>query len=593
MKKAKILSLIIGLVFIFSAFVGCADFPRVGGLQMRQETNFVVRGQGSAAVQYGDLIYFINGYNDLGNEIPRHNRNSFGRVERGALYRARLNGERMSFQRNANEVYELVPNAFGREFVARTFDDNNPGLGHQRRVYENLMFHSRNVLRHEIDVEDEDIDHYDIENRRDLVDVERVVPKQIGTTAGNIGQAGGVWIFGNWIYYATPHARRNQAGRMQYERVDFMRTRVDGRETQLIYTTGSDASRAPYAFYRIGNHVYLVVFYQHNGNGRIVSVRMRDGARGPSNPRVIAENVTNVIFPVQDFYDSVNHYRYQNNLDHFIFFERNFNSDDQVISGNVVEMVRPNGRNAIEIYSTGHNTRLIAVNDGLLVYSHPNNLGDNTLRYTNLHNVLMGAPIAGGGFEGGNAEYRNWQLSIEDVSRRNVQVSGTFVGIYTEDFENGFVVFRSHHHSPPHIVGIHNGSLQMRSSLSHGSLINIMASAQDVNIAHVRGNVVYFINNSTNHFYRIAMLANSTPERISHSPLTDNHFAPALVAGFVMYFAFVDEFVVYRGGGGYAFFVYLARPGAEAVLVYHRASGDRRPDAEDDNIIDDDWNDDY
>ncbi|MCL2860855.1 MAG: hypothetical protein FWE22_00365 [Firmicutes bacterium] len=590
MKKiSKILSLIVGLLFAAGIFVGCMGFPRVPNLTMEQDTNFVVRSQGGSAVQYGNIVYFINGFNTLTYNPTADGRfNAWGDVQRGALYRAELRGERegREFVSGFNENPDLVINE--NAFTATG------------QVYAQNEFYSTPQLRHGININDEDFDfdNFDVndpDNWIDLVAVERIVPKAIGTVAGDtLSGHGGIFIFGEWIYYATPSITRDTAGRMQDDRVDFMRTRVDGSQTQHIYSTQGPANHAPYAFYRIGDAVYMVVFYTPAGetSGRIVSVRMEDNRRRPNNPYLIAENVTSVIFPRFDFYDSVNHYRYENNLEHFIFFTRNFVHGDGVQEGNIVEMMRPSGEEGIRIRGSGQHITLVDVRDGLLIYTETDLFNNQIIKYDNLHDALMGgyAIIDEESVFVGSRTYREHQLSLTGVNeyRQNIQINSYYhLAINANLFGSSYIFFRDHHRSHPMILASSaQGPVQLVSALNVHNVLNEVWPV-GVTKHHLYGSELYFLGDG-NYLMRIDILTpNATPQVMSHAPIEQNHFAPDLVAGFVMYFAFVDEWVM---GGGYAFFRSTRRDGdgVQSVLVYYRAYGDRMPEEDEDFVPDDD-----
>ncbi|MCL2234324.1 MAG: hypothetical protein FWC11_03630 [Firmicutes bacterium] len=596
MKRiSKILSLIIGLILAGTMFVGCMGFSRVPNLNMEQRTDFVVRSQGGSAVQYGNIVYFINGFNTLTYDPLYDGRfNAWGDAQRGAIYRAELRGQRASY----NESGVLVADPNGREWMLPQ-EIGFPANGFENTVYEWIEFYSERTLRHGINVEDDDFDINNEDNWVDLVNVERIVPKAIGTVGGNTATGhGGIFIFGEWIYYATPSITRDTAGRMQDNRVDFMRTRIDGSQTQLIYSTTGPANQSPYAFYRIGNAVYMVVFYTpaDETSGRIVSVRMEDGRRRPNNPYMIADGVTGVIFPRVEFYDSVNHYHYQNTLEHFIFFTREFVHGDGVQDGNIVEMMRPSGQERTRIRGAGHQLTLVDVRDGLLIYTESNVLDTQILKYDNLHNALMGVRVYGEDnaflyWYGGSETYREHQLNLDvrhdgmtlnqKARARNIQINSTLQNqINVANFAPGFIFFRDDLHLDPMILATSaHGPVQVVSALNIHNVINEVWPTAFQAKHQLVGNMLYFTNEG--YLMRINILErNATPERMSHTTMEQNHFAPDLVAGFVMYFGFVDEWTV---GGGMAFFRSTRRQGAESVLVYGRPDSEMRPEEEDDN----------
>lgn len=62
-----------------------------------------------------------------------------------------------------------------------------------------------------------------------------LVPKSIYNSSAN----GGIAIFGEWVYYATPNIDKDKTGTASTTDTDFMRTKIDGSVTQLIGTIGT------------------------------------------------------------------------------------------------------------------------------------------------------------------------------------------------------------------------------------------------------------------------------------------------------------------------------------------------------------------
>ena len=57
-----------------------------------------------------------------------------------------------------------------------------------------------------------------------------VVPKSVMASSENLGFS----IFGNWIYYVSPSADEDRSGNVMTDKLQFLRTKLDGTDTQLI-----------------------------------------------------------------------------------------------------------------------------------------------------------------------------------------------------------------------------------------------------------------------------------------------------------------------------------------------------------------------
>ena len=85
-----------------------------------------------------------------------------------------------------------------------------------------------------------------------------VVPKMFYTAY----TGGGIYIFGDWIYYVTPTTKTDNSGVVQVDYLEYMRTKTDGSETQQI--TMVEGSSIEYVFtddallYYVSNTLYKV-----------------------------------------------------------------------------------------------------------------------------------------------------------------------------------------------------------------------------------------------------------------------------------------------------------------------------------------------
>lgn len=114
-----------------------------------------------------------------------------------------------------------------------------------------------------------------------------VVPKQVHTSYAE----GGIAIYGEWIYYATPNTDEDKNGTASTTHTDFMRTKTDGSVTQLIITVNSRSSEYLFTESRI-------LFYQNNEIDYVDFSGMKtdkssDNMKGVTTG-VLAENVTSV-----------------------------------------------------------------------------------------------------------------------------------------------------------------------------------------------------------------------------------------------------------------------------------------------------------
>lgn len=93
-------------------------------------------------------------------------------------------------------------------------------------------------------------------------DVEQLSDSLVGFESASI------YVFGNYVYYATPTTEVNKKGELQTSKLDFCRVKITGGKAQTIYQTDSNATNVDFEFYYADGNVYLMV----NENGTLKRV---------------------------------------------------------------------------------------------------------------------------------------------------------------------------------------------------------------------------------------------------------------------------------------------------------------------------------
>ena len=124
----------------------------------------------------------------------------------------------------------------------------------------------------------------------DMSTAEVVVPKSVLSDSKNAGFS----IYGDYIYYVSPSAEEDKSGVVQTNTIQFLRTKLNGQDTQLLYQIENKSvsySYTPNA---------LVIF----NNGKLYSKSYNAKSFKKTDAgTVIAEDVTSVEFPVNGEYD--------------------------------------------------------------------------------------------------------------------------------------------------------------------------------------------------------------------------------------------------------------------------------------------------
>lgn len=549
MKKKTIPILLCLLLSLCLGLAGCGGDSfsdvKVSGTQ---DTSYTVYSNGGGAVQYGNYVYFINGYD--GYEDTDAKQNVWPNVVKGALYRAELsgvkNGGEFEIAKNTSAVSD------GLEFIA--------GKGE---------------------------DYYG--NSIDVVSVQLIAPKRIGTSGYD---KGGIFIYDNYVYFASPNNEKDKTGTVQANRTDFFRVRLNGTKAEKIYTTENEATSSPYAFYKYNGAVYLVA---QDGTD-LVSVRI---ANKVGKKTVICSGVSNVLLPYSEtYYKGMN----ENTLDHFVYVERAVTENDTQKTGNVIEIMRPDGKSGGVYLSQGKtDDTLEAVRDGLLFYRTTDNAGYTLIKYDNLHDFLMGDE------EGtyGDAAYKAYQeklasyvdnggifaAGVTDEQKAeynryvNSELTGTLLSTKTVSDYTSTYCFRPDYENNKNIVymlGIKSASVELKSvvAMNDGTekpntTITVYNGA--ASLLNVAGSYMYFTDTSNNTVYRTrwdVAAANKSDseimEQVSQSEVTDAPFNGDYCAGYVTYCGKVDDWA-----DAYMLFMQVERAeGTDEVFVGVRTNAD-------------------
>ncbi len=151
----------------------------------------------------------------------------------------------------------------------------------------------------------------------DMSTAEIVVPKSVLSDSKNTGFS----IYGDYIYYVSPSAEEDKSGTVQTSTLQFLRTRLDGQETRLLYELNN----------RSVDYIYTpnaLVIYKDN----TIYSKSYDAKRFKKNDAgtVLAEDVTSVHFPQYGTYNPKTKESYLN-----YFFYTKAEDGNQVYSNRV------------------------------------------------------------------------------------------------------------------------------------------------------------------------------------------------------------------------------------------------------------------
>lgn len=543
--KKKILAVIVAMLLICAPLTACNESYKEQAVEGKQDTSYAVISNGGSAVQYGNYVYYINGYRGYDDEDGEQN--YWGNVTKGALYRAELIGTDAYFD------YVTAFGTTGKKDVktfASSFD-----------VQSELSFVSSRVdvvTGYQKDEDGEIV--YDGENPVEIKEsvyeakTVRIASKTIGTS----GYAdGGIFIYDEHVYYASPSNEQNRNGEFETTKTAFFRTNLDGTGTVKLYTTKEASDSAPYAFYKRGDNVYLTVL---DGTS-IISVKI--GAKKAESVKEIATDVSEVLFPVKDvYYKGID----TNEAADFIYYTREITEKDPVRSGNIAVALRPDGTEAMQIIANGNTLTLMNVDGGYLFYQDAQTGGD-VIMYTNLHQQFMtGSETYKTAYEAnkGAIEAANGALSPLLGHQSGVALNIENIADYTT-----VLCYR------PNKL-----SNQVYSVMTDGNGIYTYDGVEMVkvygeavaNLYTVKGTDVYFSNSDGQYFATNAYTAaeSNTVVTLGADMSTEATFHLDVMGDFVMMFGDVDDYA-----SNYAMFVDLSRVDEGVQFVGQRLNEDK------------------
>ena len=88
--------------------------------------------------------------------------------------------------------------------------------------------------------------------------------------------ASGVYIYGDYVYYATPNTVRNMDGEIENSYLDFRRTKLDGTDTMSGYYVQLSDNSASYRYVQVDGTVYLLYVDATNTEIHSVNTETRE-----------------------------------------------------------------------------------------------------------------------------------------------------------------------------------------------------------------------------------------------------------------------------------------------------------------------------
>ncbi|MCL1945432.1 MAG: hypothetical protein FWF56_06500 [Firmicutes bacterium] len=541
------------MLALFTLFIVACSPSSINISGEPQNLQHIVTSNGGIAVQYGNYVYFVNGYRGYDDSDGNQNND----VIKGGILRAELFGNGKigaDFEILSNFEYELSKDS--------TLDKQKWEREHKDQV--DLYFTNQRIK----------------DPNNPLEDITEVLTQRIGDkTVGTAEyKKGGLWIFEDNIYFASPSNKRDSSGTLQIDYTIFYRINLlTGVKTE-IYATHSPAKDKPYAFYYYNSNVYLVT----QDNQDLVSVQASGNV---GKPLVVASNITGVVMQTASIYYSGMPQDYTEN---FVYYTRSHPKDESYKQGNLLEMIRPDGSQATVIESS-LTTSVHSVRDGLLFYtkSDPLNEDGKVLAYDNLFNIRKELAINNGVSEDSflNNNLYNIDGTLNDDIANNLYrqvyinerglAKGSVFSFKDEDYTSIYA-FRSNRNSN-NALALTTTENDMRywDSSKPRTSVQILNSASTIQMVQDDGFVYYL--DSDNKIFRTLYnkdIKDNRTEQLSTQGVSTEGLQIDMAAGQLFFFARVDEWA-----NNYTFVRGVSlNPEAKEHFVGQRIEDDLKPD---------------
>lgn len=170
---------------------------------------------------------------------------------------------------------------------------------------------------------------------------------------------GGLYIVGNYIYYATPNTQDDREANLLNNYVDYCRVNLNNpSDRKVLYTSNGAVSNGEWHVYQMDNDIYLVI----KNDAKVVCIKNAN-----TKDVVTMADSSNVMFwDNEDGCAVTGHEQY-------IYYTRDLNDNDPVTSGNVVARVKL-GTSDEEVIARDGNTYTIKdLKNGKIYYQDSSN----------------------------------------------------------------------------------------------------------------------------------------------------------------------------------------------------------------------------
>ncbi len=256
-------------------------------------------------------------------------------------------------------------------------------------------------------------------------------------------KSSGIYIFGDYIYYATPKSLKVDAGVGESDLLEgllsFERIRLNGTDHATIYSINELGQDLKYNFAMVGNKVCLTVL----NNGTLKTIIANN-----SDSKTLATNVTNVVFPkVENITSDYTASEFESN----VYYTRTATIDKDGFNGTIIAKTKLDGSSNESPLSTTTNATLVEAKNNRLYFTLADGIIYSTSDLTFSENT--------------NVQYSNNKLTshiiLDDDNGTDIGLIGILNKsiVYYESYENYHPLFTASSDATPTILYVKNNNI--------------------------------------------------------------------------------------------------------------------------------------
>ena len=208
---------------------------------------------------------------------------------------------------------------------------------------------------------------YDMSTGETSGDMEVVVDELVGFINGSL------YIFGDFLYYATPSNGENSKGEILYNKTEFKRYDLVNEKSHTMYTTAlnSSSETVDYAYYVVDETLNLLVYEKSSATIRSLKIDKK------VTENYVIESVVSCLF--SENYGTVTTTGATSDANSYVFYTLAPGAFDAEQTGSKVYKTSPVTDNS-KLISSGKDIALLTIRCGKLLYTY------NSFVYANVVN---------------------------------------------------------------------------------------------------------------------------------------------------------------------------------------------------------------